>query len=116
MTTKRSQAVAQAQDRRLAALAVARDRRPGPRPGTLRDPALAMRLAGLAALEHAATLARLARMASAEPADDYLRRTQVIVNAITSVLAEDIRTGGTGALDEIYRRVTTIADADKEDT
>ncbi len=107
MTSKRSQAVALAQGRVLRRLAVARDRRPGPLPATI-NPSEALGLAVLASAEHLTTLARLARMGGAVATDDHSRMVIVILNAVVNALADDIRSGGTAAIDELYKRTTTI--------
>ncbi len=69
-------------------------------------------LALLDAVDHALNIARLGRGA-ADPADDNRwRRLVVVIGATASAIASDIRSGGTAAVDKLYKR-TTIEDKEE---
>ncbi len=103
MTAKRSRAAATAQTKLLRRLGVARDKRPGPRSGTI-TPRRALSLAVLCAAEALATTTRLSRMAAGSDADEAHRKTIVVVNAITDALAAGIK-GDPTLLERLYHRV-----------
>lgn len=109
MTGGRAKSQANRQRRALHALGVARQREPGPEPGTLAG-VDALLLALLDAVEHAANVARLGR-GGADPrspeADGRWRRRLIAVNAVAAALSEDAKTGTTTATDRLYRRITT---------
>lgn len=101
MTGGRAESQANRQRRSLSRLREARQRRPGPAPGTLAVdelPALVL----LDSLEHAANVARLARAAADPAADGRFRRVLVIVNATAQALADDIKNGDTAATEAVY--------------
>ncbi len=97
------------QNARLASLGVMRQRRPqGPAPGRLEGVDVPL-LAALDGLDHVSNVLRLGR-GTADPSDDETwRRLIVVVGAIATAVADDIRSGGTAAVAEIYRRVTAIS-------
>jgi hypothetical protein len=106
MTTKRSQSVAQVQDRALVRMKVVHRRRePGPSPRSVSDPDFA-RLTILDAAEHVVHLARLARMAREDINDPpYWRQLVVVANALADAIEGDIKGDPDRNTEALYRRV-----------
>jgi hypothetical protein len=103
---RRPSVIARRQDALLARLAVARDYRPG-RPASV-DPDAVPVLAIVAAAEHLLELCRLARMSAPVDEDAALRRVVVVVGAVASAIAADVRSGTADATTELYLAIVNF--------
>jgi hypothetical protein len=105
MSGKRSQTVAQIQDKAMVRMKIVHRRHePGPSPQSISDPVFA-RLVVLEAAEATVHLARLSRMAHGDLADSYWRQLVVITNAVVDAIAGDLRGDPDSNTEALYRRV-----------